>query len=210
MNPHKGRSSTENPSRIEVGIATRALPGDTEAPCGDIGFTNLRGDRRLAGLIDGLGHGERAHDIATRAREAIEHRVGDDESLSQIFERIDQTFRGDRGFVAALCSANARTGKLEFCGIGNITTRLFTDHETTLLSGQGIVGQHSARPKLRMMPFPLGGYLVLHTDGMSSHLHAEQLLEHRHRTAAQAAGALLETHARSNDDCGVVVVRHCQ
>lgn len=193
-------------SPIEVGIATRAMPSSDDAPCGDVGLETMHGERRLVGLIDGLGHGERASAIAEKARTAV---LGQQENtpLDDVFADLDRTFRGDRGFVAALCRVDGQDGQLEFCGIGNITTRLFSDREHTLLSGNGIVGQYMTRPRARSMPFPAGSFLVMHSDGMSSHLHAKQLLDHRGQAAPDAALTLLDEHARPNDDCGVVVLR---
>mgnify|MGYP001122914050 CR=1 FL=1 len=193
-------------SCVDVGIATRAMPGDSEQPCGDVGFFCRDGATVLVGLIDGLGHGPKANDVAERARNAVTFRLSN-EPLEKIFEQLTELFRADRGFVAAICRVNPQAETLEFSGIGNITSRLFRDGETTLLSGSGIVGQYSQRPKSKTISFPQGSFLVLHTDGLSSHLHARQLLEHRHESADQAAHALLEQHARSTDDCGVVVIR---
>ena len=162
--------------------------------------------RHLLALIDGLGHGPKANKVAEEASEEIQRR-DPDEPLDRMMQGLIERFRGGRGFVAVLCRIDAGSDALDFCGIGNIVARLFDGTERTLLSGPGIVGQHSARPAARRLDFPPGAILLMHTDGISSHLGRSELSETLGGSAQETAERMIEQHARPADDAGVVIAR---
>lgn len=191
---------------VDIGIAMRAMPSTDDAPSGDLGLVRQIDSRQLLALVDGLGHGRNAHEIASQACAEIERR-DPEEPLDRMMEALMRRFRGGRGFVAVLCRIDPASDALEFCGIGNVNGRLFNGTERTLLSGPGIVGQQSARPVARRLDFPPGAVLLLHTDGISSHLKPSELAESFDGTAQEAADRMIEQHARPSDDAGVVIAR---
>lgn len=192
--------------RIEIGIAVRTIPDGENAPCGDVAFISEVNGRPFVALIDGLGHGEKANEVAEQAREHLEA-GNQDQPLDETMSELANRFRGSRGFVAALARIDAEAGLIEFCGIGNITARLFTNAEKRVLSGPGIVGQYSARPAAKELPFPIGARLLLHTDGISSNLRLDELMPVLDGPAQSAAQNMLTHFARPDDDAGVALVR---
>lgn len=192
---------------LAIGIATRPIPDGIDAPCGDVALQKSEDGRSLLMLIDGLGHGAKAHYVAERARADVES-AEPDQPLDALMTGLAERFRGTRGFVAAMCRIDPDAHRLEFCGIGNITTRLLGATEQTLLSGLGIVGQNCTRPSVRVESFMPSSVLLMHSDGISSMLRPSELAPALKGNAQAAAERMLDRFARPEDDAGVIVARH--
>jgi len=192
---------------LDIGVATRAMPSTDCAPCGDVGFTLERNGRYLLGLIDGLGHGDKARQISDLGREEV-LKCNLEAPLDVIMLGMIEKFRGDRGFVIMLCRIAPASNSVEYCGIGNITGRLFNQSDDrTLISGRGIVGQYSATPRSRVLEFSEGSVLLLHSDGISSNLRTAEVKAALSGVSQDAAEHFIEVYARDKDDAGVVVAK---
>ena len=191
---------------LDIAVSTRPMPAEPTGLCGDVGLVRQADGRPLLALIDGLGHGPKAHEVAESARAEIE-RQDSDMPVDELMQVLIDRFRGGRGFVAALCRIDIRAGELEFCGIGNINALLFSQGHRMLPSGQGIVGQYSARPRVQRFGFSAGAVVLLHTDGISSRLRFEDFEEILAGTAQESADRMVERHGRDDDDAAVVIAR---
>jgi len=191
---------------LDAGIATRPLPGEASGACGDMGLLRPTANGLFAAMIDGLGHGVRAQAVA---REACDHlnRVDPDSELDDIMLSLQEQLRGGRGCVVSLCRIDAQSGLLDFCGLGNITTRIVGGSPGTLLPQGGIIGQVSSAPKVQQRMLVANNVLLMHSDGISSHIRntgLEQLLQGEPQEAAER---LIASFGRNSDDAGCVVIR---
>lgn len=182
------------PGRGTVALAQLNPDGQPDGPClaggvhvalaghdsGDAWTCRWDGGRMTVMLADGLGHGPAAalasgtavewlHDHATRPPEVL---------LRELHDQL----RATRGAAVGIAQYDPWSGQLEFAGIGNIGARLY--HPTAgpegygrgderavehLLSRPGIVGAGAyARPRTSSRPWPAGGLLALHSDGLPS------------------------------------------
>jgi hypothetical protein len=83
---------------MEFGVATR--PRTFGAVNGDAFVVKPWARSVLAGIIDGLGHGQFAHRAAQTARQYVESHF--DQPLDQIFRGTGRACRATRGVVMAL------------------------------------------------------------------------------------------------------------
>jgi len=187
--------------RLALGATIRAHPGERRS--GDAAVLRTTANGALFGVVDALGHGEIAADVADIA---VEHamEVALVEGIGGVVRRLDEALRGTRGAAALLCLVVDDT--LEACGIGNVELRTVGVKLPTVVT-PGILG-HGARghglSRLRVFGGRLvaGSRLVLFSDGVSGRLRASEGAE----VPAQAASAmLLERHARPHDDAAVLV-----
>lgn len=189
-----------------AGIGGVCVPIAGETVCGDGWSFEARDGRCTVCVVDGLGHGPLAHEAAARAIDAF-HR-GTNAPLDERLRRVHDALRPTRGAAAALAEVGPDRRELRFCGVGNVTGRMFgATGERHLVSHFGTLGHDVRRFQVFTYPWSVGGTLVLHTDGLGTHWALDDYpgLAGRHPTLV--AGVLFRDHARGRDDCTVVVAR---
>lgn len=208
----KGKPATKivQPSpKLEVGFIM--VPLSKEIFCGDgfdISISNTRTDLLV---LDGLGHGAHAHEASQQATKAFREHLSLDPAnrMRAIHNSIKKT-RGAVGLAATI-----RNNTIEYCGIGNISGKLFT-MEASLLGAQykniisynGILG-HNIPTTLnnQQLEWVRNKTLVLHSDGIKSRWDLNKytnLLRHHPTTIASV---LYLDHSRHTDDTLVVVCK---
>jgi len=196
------RSTPAQP--LEFGVASRPHP-----------MENVNGDefvvcdvrpRALVGVIDGLGHGHKAHAASTTARSWIERHLH--LSLEQLFEGVGRACCGTNGVVMALAEFDCAARSLSFGTLGNIETRLLADGRMPHLQIQrGILGGPRVQVKIRSYDWRSHYILVMHSDGIRSTWDPEQLGISGDRTASAISSILLRNYSRDTDDATVLVVK---
>jgi anti-sigma regulatory factor (Ser/Thr protein kinase) len=191
------------PSRMDWGVACYNAPG--ESLCGDGWSVDAQAAQVRLLLVDGLGHGPEAHAAAHMAGQAFDrHRnVG----AGDLMERLHRDISGTRGGAAAVAISNLDDGRLDFCGIGNISARLVGAASRGLASHNGTVGHQMRRAQPFVYEWRAGDLLVLHSDGIQTrwNLDDDPGLSRRH--PAVIAGVLARDYARGHDDRTVLVAR---
>ena len=214
------RNSTGSlpPDLSEPSLAglTRAITG--EQVCGDAWSARQLGaaadedggpgaDRSvLVMLCDGLGHGPMAAIAAQAAVSAFrESRLG---TPAELVTEIHRALRGTRGAALAVARIDSVEGRIDLCGVGNVTTVVLErEGRSTLLSVPGIVGHQM--PSLRTFgrEFPPGSALVMHSDGLSDRWDANAMPGFPRHTPILMAAQLLREAGVRHDDASVVVAR---
>ena len=144
---------------LDHAVHVRSYPGSPRG--GDSGMVIAHDDGALAVLIDATGHGLSAYAVAQKARTIIQaHALCDPDEL---LLHLNEGLRGTDGCAAAVAQIHDEV--LRFAGIGNIGVRLNQRH---LHSKTGIVGQRMRTPEVAQYPFPVGAFLVMHSDGVST------------------------------------------
>ncbi|WP_308376454.1 SpoIIE family protein phosphatase [Streptomyces sp. ISL-99] len=181
------------------------LPADGERECGDTGAIVENDNIRTAIVIDGLGHGPQAAEVAQIALRAF--LTASHQPLPQLMTVLHRALRHSRGAAVGLLRLHA--DHAQYCGIGNVRTLAFSsrgvDHR---LTGQpGIVGWKMPNPKAHSIPLAPGTTAVLHTDGINAQwAHAPSHFMLRLPPPLLAA-ALAHGHRSSRDDATVLCVQ---
>lgn len=189
---------------LEVGVATRSLPG-----------TNVNGDSfvickssqyAVVSVIDGLGHGQFAYNASQIARSYIERHH--ERNLSEILRGVSRNCRCTRGVVIAVARIYWDNRRIYFTGIGNVEARLIQRTNSTRLAvRRGIVGGVMPHPVTSSYDFKDETLLVLHTDGVSSRWQKTDILPLQYKRVQDIAEYILATYNKHNDDATVMVVR---
>jgi negative regulator of sigma-B (phosphoserine phosphatase) len=192
---------------IDWGIAERPLPG--EALSGDLALVECNSGSALLAAIDGVGHGEEAHDVARLAANILKSHHG--ESVTDLVKRCHKELVNTRGAVMTLASIDLDDDTMTWVGVGNVEARLFRGQPGTnnpperILLRSGLIGLElpSAQAStLRLMP---GDLLVFATDGIQAGFdEAIRTIG----TPQQIAEGILSRHARQVDDALVLAVRY--
>ena len=197
----RARPTASKDCPLDFGVASR---GKTD-PNGDDFLVKKWEGFALIGLIDGCGHGQRAHQAARTARHYVESHF--DLPLEAIFAGTERACHGSRGVVMALARFDWEAATLTFGSIGNIEARLLKgDTPLPFIVRRGILGAHAPRPVVATIPWDPSNILVLHTDGLTSHWSATQFKPLWGKPADEIARELLRALGKTLDDATALVV----
>ncbi|MDQ8187584.1 ATP-binding protein [Pelagicoccus sp. SDUM812002] len=157
-------------------------------------------------LVDGLGHGPKAHQAATRAVDCFAT-VRDLEGES-IMLALNEALKGTRGAVAAVAEVDNVAGSTRFTGMGNIFGRLINGTETSqLTSVSGTVGYNMRNPRSFEYPWFEDSMIILHSDGVGSRWDLGKFPGISYSRSSIIAGALLRGYRKVSDDSSIVCIK---
>lgn len=192
---------------IEWGVAIRELSGQDES--GDGYLVESHPDGALVAVVDGLGHGPKAAEVANVAIAVLEGNA--DKPVDFLFERCHRELAGTRGVVMSLASLDARDGAMTWVGVGNVTGLLLRADSRaerareTLLPRGGVVGYRLPSLYPVVISVARGDTLIFATDGLRSGFTEGVALND---APQQIADHILEHYGRGTDDALVLVARY--
>ncbi|MEW2516667.1 ATP-binding protein [Actinacidiphila alni] len=191
---------------VRHGAGTPSRYGRTVRSVGTRSVTIGDGPALLVMLCDGLGHGPMAALAGQSA--AQEFRAGSARTPEQIVRELHRALRGTRGAAVAVARIEPESGRVLFCGIGNVTAALVTpDSRTNMLSHPGIVGhQMHQLHTYEYLPQP-GAALIMHSDGLNERWVPQDVAAFFPHSPSVMAAGLLRLAGTRRDDAGVVVAR---
>jgi anti-sigma regulatory factor (Ser/Thr protein kinase) len=160
----------------------------------------------LAGVIDGLGHGQFAQRASQTARQYIEQHF--DQPLANLFLGVGRACRATRGVVMALARFDLARQKLIVASVGNIEVRLVGSPERfNLVVRRGIVGLNAPNPVILEHPWTSSCLLIMHSDGVRTHWNWNDFSELGRDTPNVIARRLLSELGSMDDDATVIAAR---
>jgi serine phosphatase RsbU (regulator of sigma subunit) len=159
----------------------------------------------LLAVVDVLGHGEEAHQLACIIEAWLAEHASRD--VVGLMERLHRRLRGTRGAAASLCFV-AQSGKAEYVGTGNTLLRRFGSAETRLVSKDGVLGQSMRTPHLQSLELAPEDLLLLHTDGISERFGLKDYPALQHHEPRVVARSVLKRFAKEYDDATCLVLRY--
>ena len=197
------------PALIDWGVASLALPGETQS--GDLHFVKQVGTGALVAAVDGLGHGAEAAIAARAAVAALERHAT--ESPVPLIERCHRALHGTRGVVMSVAAFGRPDQSMTWLGVGNVEGLLLRGDgaarpgaaRASLVTRGGIVGSELPRLHPVVLPIAPGDTLIFATDGIR-----EGFAEGLSPEAApqQLADQILARHGKGTDDALVLVARY--
>lgn len=201
VSQHGRKQQPVSGERFEIGWLS--VPHPSEARCGDaVAFAES--DELFSILVvDALGHGDEAADVSQRAAKCFQADPFD--NTVAIVERIHQELLGSRGAVLAVVHLHNFQDKLNFAGVGNISSRIFMRYSNKgCASSQGVVGGKLGSVKEYEHEWGAGAALLLYSDGIKS---SAQIECSSPRSPYMLAAEVYRDCSRLNDDATVVVVK---
>jgi anti-sigma regulatory factor (Ser/Thr protein kinase) len=199
------RTTATAAQSLDFGVASRPYRNLREN--GDAFVISKWGDKALAGVIDGLGHGQFAQRASGAARQYVEQHH--DQPLPALFRGAGRACQATRGVVMMLALIDTSRRTFTVASVGDIELRVWGATERLgLIPRRGVVGLNAPLPTPVEHPFTPGMVLVMHSDGLRSHWDFEDFPWIAHESASVAAQRLLTALARVDDDATVLVVRN--
>lgn len=195
-------------------IVTVMVPKHNEQLCGDGCAMVIDGNNCYLIVLDGLGHGASANEASFQAADSFlaRHALEPAANLRLIHKDIRKT----RGAVGSIIHVSTTRKKLSYCGIGNITGKLYTLNGAVLsnaasrniISYNGIIGHNiPATFSSQLLDWNSSNLMVLHSDGILTRWDLSKYPNlHRHNSSIMAA-VIYRDYCRHTDDSLVVIVR---
>ncbi len=196
---------TKDSKPSESAVGGISVPKKGEVLSGDKWFIERTAEGFSCLLVDGLGHGFEACEAARLAVKRFKENLK--LSPAEALKILHAALRGTRGAVGAIAKINFEKGKLDYCGLGNISGIVMAGNERKhLTSLNGTLG-YEARKFLEVtLPWTPESILMMHSDGIASAA-SEDLERTRDRTASLIAAWLFQRHGKKIDDATVLVVK---
>ncbi len=191
---------------LEYGLAMDAHGGEGES--GDLHMVCCNQNGVLIAVIDGIGHGEEAAEVARIAATLLRGSV--DEPVISLVERCHEKLKGTRGVVLSLAFVSPEQKMMTWIGVGNVQGVLVRadtqkgNPQESLLLRAGVVGSKLPFLQASVLPVSLGDTIVFATDGIQSDFSAGLSAM---QNPQRAADRILNKFRSNNDDALVLVAR---
>lgn len=154
-------------------------------------------------MIDGLGHGPEAAQVARVARAVLAQSPQLD--CVATLQACHQALGGTRGAVISLAWIDAAGTKLTFAGVGNVCGRLIEPTGTRqFAANRGILGAVYPKVIPVVIDLPADWRFVLHSDGISERFKLD-FYDIAALAPADLAQQILADWANPSDDASVLV-----
>ncbi|MBF0101452.1 MAG: SpoIIE family protein phosphatase [Desulfobacterales bacterium] len=191
--------------KIDYYIVKHSFSG-WEDECGDTGVVRVYDNQCFLALIDALGHGPEAHEVAVLAENfVLSHYT---QSLLDMMNGLHAHLKGTRGAVAAICRIDLINGNLNCISIGNIGIKVYGSNSLKLISKDGVIGYMITAPKEHQLKLHPDTILVLSSDGLREHFDIEDYPGLFTGSAQKIATEMLTVFDKGNDDASCIVLRY--
>lgn len=190
---------------VEVRVLMVAKQGESD--CGDNYHCSITRSNQLKFILsDGLGHGQAAALAAKQSiRSFLENTV---QPPNEQIKRIHMAIKSTRGAVINISYLDFTNKQLMYCGVGNISCRIFSAGKSrSCISYNGIVG-HSVPHTLNnhVLQWAKNDILILHSDGLSTRWDLQKYPMITKHDYSIMAAALYKDHCRKNDDVTIAII----
>lgn len=191
-------------ARMDARLAKRSLEGPEDA-CGDGGVIIRTEDYIFAALLDVLGHGVEAHQVALRAEAFLTDNAA--QPPADLITDLHNHLKGSRGAVAALCRVDLTDREACYSGMGNINTRIYGPGAQKFLPQEGIIGYRISTPREKRFRLEPGGVLVMSSDGVKEHFDPADYPGLLSGSAEEISVNILDQLNKGTDDASCLVLR---
>jgi anti-sigma regulatory factor (Ser/Thr protein kinase) len=187
---------------IDIGVAS--FPAVGEHLNGDrYVIKEYEGDKVIAAVIDGSGHGQSAHSAATEVAVLIQdnHR----EPIADLLAMGHQRLLEKRLVGAEVAIARVTDKTIEYGAVGNVNSSLRCEPKASLKINNGCLGLSMPKRLLvDTLTRPTDFVLALFSDGIECQSCLDQFAPME--SAQQLAEAIFNRHAISTDDATIILL----
>lgn len=214
MNDHHASPDTTSPTnrqdvqnitpRWEVTGFARTMPG--EHSCGDAVSVYPADHWVTVLVVDGLGHGEKAHEASAAAVDHVTRRITEnpDVGIESLMQTCHKALAGTRGAAVGICRLEPADASLRFCGVGNITMTSHPSRRGLGVSLAGVVGYRMRKVKEFVCEVEPGDLIVLYSDGISTSLSMKTIAK---QPLESMSDMVLDEWGKDHDDASFAAIR---
>ena len=193
--------------QIDAGEYVRPCDGETLS--GDAALVHWDDDGVLVAVIDVLGHGPDAHELAIQLSGILSKWLTGPAAPSPqgALSVLHEAARGTRGAVAAVAWLDSRTLEGSVVGIGNVRCRLFGSVARTVEFREGVLGcRMRSQTPLSFVLRP-ADVLLLFSDGVPGRFKSSEYPSLTLDPAPAIASNIVRRFGKGIDDASCAVIR---
>jgi anti-sigma regulatory factor (Ser/Thr protein kinase) len=176
-----------------------------ERVSGDGVLLDRRGDLVFIALLDALGHGQGAHEIAATARRHLRDSWSED--LVTTMAGLDQHLSGTEGAAAGFATFDTRTRELRYVGVGNVTLRPMGARDVRFQYVEGTLGARMRKPREQAIRMEMGEVALMFSDGVTERLRVDDYPQLRYEQVQTVARTIVERFGKTHDDASCIALR---
>jgi len=188
---------------LEAAYYIRPMPGHYVG--GDAAVVREVEDGLLVSIIDVLGHGAEAHELAVQIQSFFEATTVTDPSM--LADALHARFRGARGAAVGICHIRRDDAVATYVGHGNTAARRLWRQPARMVSRDGTIGAQIRSCPAQTLKLEAGDVLLMYTDGVKDRF---ELADYRHvisDTTRSIARNVVEMFGKNHDDAACIAVR---
>ncbi len=191
---------------ISSDAAARVRPRLGEHGAGDTAVIREIEGGLIIGMVDVLGHGPEAHEVALRIEGYL--RQSSATEPGALMTGLHELLKGQiRGAAAGIGRVSHADGTLRFVGHGNTRARRLWRQPTRLISRDGLLGSAIRPHHEQSVSLEPGDVLLFYTDGVSDRF---DLDDYRHAisdTPRSLAHNVVNMFGKDHDDAACIALR---
>lgn len=189
---------------LDLSVFSRPLPGQRYN--GDAYFVKRYEDKITFAVIDGLGHGQDAHEAAQAAVDCLENYYR--RPFAEIFQLCHQRLKRTRGAAMSLCRINLKDRVMTHAGIGNVQTRVYSSEAAPApFCINGALGVAIRTVKVDDYPLPENSTIIMFSDGILGRFSPDNIHGFLSQKPQILGKRIMDSYARDNDDATIIVGR---
>ncbi len=171
---------------------------------GDNYFLQYFDDKAFMAVIDGIGHGPEAEKASQEAYNCFIDNYK--KPLTSIINELHTRLKRTRGAAISMALIDDQAEKMQYAGIGNVTTRVFRSEEPVHpVNYNGIVGSNIRTFKVFTYPWKIGNVIIMSSDGISEKYDLDQYPGLINKHPVVIADVIFRDFSRGHDDATIIV-----
>ncbi|TNE47714.1 MAG: stage II sporulation protein E (SpoIIE) [Bacteroidetes bacterium] len=179
-----------------------------ERVSGDLAFFDMDDQWVFLAIIDGLGHGQEAHEVAKVAHEFLSESWNPD--VVWTMNKLHEVLQKSRGAAAGLAAIDLTTDIMHYTGIGNTVIRRLGATSSRLVSKEGIVGIRMRSPTEQQLLLHHNDILLLFTDGVSDQFDLQDYPQLKVHSSQLVAKNIVRKFGSRFDDSTCLVLKYAK
>ncbi len=191
---------------VDYSSVKKPLVGNKDIECGDVCVIQEFDGKIFLGIIDVLGHGQGAYEVAVLCKYYLEKHYKSD--LLEVLEGLHEHIRSTRGAIAGLGLLDIESGKLKYLGMGNPVAKIFGIEPKKIPPRPGVVGYVIRSPLVNTFQLNDGDVLVMYTDGINEHFELDDYPELLKDSAETIATNIMQRFSKEHDDAACIALKY--
>jgi anti-sigma regulatory factor (Ser/Thr protein kinase) len=158
-------------------------------------------------LIDATGHGDRAHSVAELAMECVRNEVMLESKPVVLLSKLHDVLASTWGAAVSVLSVDAKTGEMEYSGVGNTRAFRCVGAHWSPISRDGVVGSRLPSMAPQINQLKSDDIILLWTDGLPEHASPRFVERNCRDSALWIAENLVKQLSKPNDDAACIVMK---
>jgi phosphoserine phosphatase RsbX len=184
---------------MHLRTATLTRPCHGFVANGDVAVIRIDGPHAILGVVDALGHGPAAAEVADRAQAFLDEVRLEAADPAELLQALHAELRGSRGAVASVCCFDGHM--LRSAGVGNVEVRGL-GIDPGLVCAPGVLGRRVRAVRTASTTVSPGGRIAMFSDGISGRVDLASL---RMLDPESACKEALASFGRATDDATILI-----